>query len=115
MIRPALFFTSEEGRTGEGRQDCVARKVYLGLDHEIHGLIEGLRGVVVETEDETSHDGDAPLVDAAHDVAVVPPRVEDLAGFGKRFFRERLEADEDAPAAALRSEVQKLFVPGKRR
>ena len=69
----------------------------------------------VQTDDEGAHDLDLVPLDAPHGGGKVAAslKVELLAEFPQPFRRQRLEADEDAPAAGSCGQRQHLLVVGE--
>src|SRR5207244_3897649 len=73
--------------------------------HEVYGFVEGLRSVVIETEDKASHQGNPPCAYLADHFLIVLPHVEAFFRFGQRRLVQRLKpiSNPRQPLRAARS------------
>src|SRR5437879_631 len=86
------------------RRHGIARQIDLGPVHKLHGALENALVVVVEAEDEAALDADAVVMQLLDDLAILHGGMEVLVRLVERVLADRLEADEQALATALRGE-----------
>ena len=95
---------------GAGKRDCDrAQRGRSGTSSEVDGLVEGVDGVVIESEDEAAHQRDLALADLADDFVVVAAHVE-RSSLDERLLIQRLEIDQQTAAAAFRCGVEQLVI-----
>ena len=110
---PLALQAAEERRVRERRDDGEARKVDLRLHGEARRLQEHIGSVVVQAEHEATLERDAVAMQRLHQLAEALGAIEPLPAVGEVRRVNRLQANQEPPAAAAGDELQERAVVGQ--